>query len=153
MDTITVRRATTADYHQLRELEQKLIEAERPFDPTIKPGHVLYYDLNELLTAPHICTIVAETGGRIVSTGYGRIEKSKDRYVHDRYLYIGFIYTEREYRGMKLYESVINELKRFAAANGIHELYLEVYAENEIAIRAYRKIGFQGYSLEMRLPI
>jgi ribosomal protein S18 acetylase RimI-like enzyme len=153
MANITFRQATPDDHKSLRELEQRLIEAERPFDPTLKKGDILYYNMAELITASHIRLVVAESEGRIISTGYGRIEKAKERYAHDRYLYVGFIYTDPVFRGQGLYEKIIEQLKDFAAANGISEMRLEVYAENQMAIRAYRKIGFEGYSLEMRLKI
>lgn len=153
MTNIIFRQATIKDYDALRALEQQLIEAERPFDPCIKQGQVLYYNMKELLTAPHIRTIVAEADGKIVSTGYGRIEPAQERYEHRQHLYVGFIYTDPAFRGQRLYDKTIALLKEFAVANYISEIRLEVYTENKRAIQAYKKIGFEDYSLEMRLKV
>lgn len=150
MDHVTIRTATLEDYEQLRTLEQRLIDAERPFDPTLKPT-ITYYDLQGMLTAPHIQVVVAEANGVIVSTGYGRIEKSNERYVHTQHLYVGFIYTDPAFRGRGLYEKIINEIRQFGESKGVEEVRLEVYAENIAAKRAYEKMGFVGHMLEMRL--
>lgn len=40
-----VRIATLKDLPTLLAFEQGVIEAERPFDPTIKAGNINYYDI------------------------------------------------------------------------------------------------------------
>ncbi len=80
MDEITIRKATIDDLDQLLVFEQDLIKTERPFDPTLKPDPVNYYDLKTMLTSPHIEVVVAETDNKIIASGYARIDRSKPFY-------------------------------------------------------------------------
>ena len=77
MDQMIIRKANVHDLDTLREFEQGVIEAERPFDATLKEGHIHYYDLEELIDADYIEMLVAEINGVIIGSGYARIERSK----------------------------------------------------------------------------
>ncbi len=50
MSELNYRKATTEDLSRLLELEQKIIDSERPYDPTIKEKGVVYYDLKGLIS-------------------------------------------------------------------------------------------------------
>ena len=150
MNEIKIRKATFKDLHQLLAFEQALIKTERPFDPSVKPDPVNYYDLKAMLTAPHIEVVVAETNDRIIASGYARIDKSKPFLKHQHHAYLGFMYVLPEYRGRGINKLIIDVLKNWAASQNITEFRLEVYYDNTPAIKAYEKIGFSKYSLEMR---
>ena len=45
MNEIKIRKASIVDLEQLLAFEQDLIKTERPFDPTLKPDPINYYDL------------------------------------------------------------------------------------------------------------
>lgn len=150
MEEIRIRTATPCDLEQLLTFEQDLIKTERPFDPTVKPDPVNYYDLKAMLTAPNIQVVVAEVNNKIIASGYARIDKSKPFLKHQRHAYLGFMYVLPEYRGKGINKQLIEVLKRWAASQNINEFRLEVYCENISAIKAYEKIGFSRYSLEMR---
>ena len=47
MDNITLRPARIEDLPILYDFEQGIVSAERPFDPTLSPGHINYYDLKD----------------------------------------------------------------------------------------------------------
>ena len=150
MHEINIRKASLNDLEQLLAFEQDLIKTERPFDPTIKADPVNYYDLKGMLIAPHVELAIAETGNRIIASGYARIDKSKSFLKHENHAYLGFMYVLPEFRGKGLNKRIIDHLKNWAALQNIHEFRLEVYYDNVGAIRAYEKIGFSRYSLEMR---
>ena len=42
---ITIRPAANTDLPKLAEFLQTLVDAERPFDPTLKEGEIFYYDI------------------------------------------------------------------------------------------------------------
>jgi hypothetical protein len=69
MSGIIVRKATNNDLDILLRFEQKLIAAERPFDKTLKSGHIHYYDLEEMIKAPNIEVVVAESDNEIIGSG------------------------------------------------------------------------------------
>ena len=150
MDDITIRKASLPDLKQLLAFEQDLIKTERPFDPTLKPDPINYYDLKSLLTSPLAEVIVAETDNKIIASGYARIDKSKPFLKHSHHAYLGFMYVVPEYRGQGINKRIVDALKNWAASQNITEFSLEVYYDNASAIKAYEKIGFSRYILEMR---
>lgn len=150
MEQIKIRKAAPDDLEHLLLFEQDLIKFERPFDPTVKPDPVNYYDLKMMLTAPHIEVAVAEINNKIVGSGYARIDKSKPFLKHENHAYLGFMYVLPDCRGKGINKQIMNHLKDWAASQNINEFRLEVYYDNDSAIKAYEKIGFSRYSLEMR---
>ena len=150
MNEINIRKATLADLIQLLAFEQDLIKTERPFDPTLKPDPVNYYDMKTMLTSPLVELVVAETGNKIIASGYARIDRSKPFLKHSTHAYLGFMYVLPEYRGQGINKQIMDALKDWAVSQNITEFSLEVYYDNISAIKAYEKIGFSRYILEMR---
>jgi ribosomal protein S18 acetylase RimI-like enzyme len=150
---IMLRRAQPSDLHSLLEFEQGIITTERPFDPTLAPDPVHYYDLEAMITQEHVDLVVAEYKGRIVASGYARIEEAKPYNDHELYAYLGFMFVDPEFRGQGINGMMLEKLKELVRARGITEMRLDVYAENEGAIRAYEKAGFKPLLVHMRLPI
>ena len=91
-----------------------------------------------------------DLGQLLVFEHYARIDKSKPFLKHSHHAYLGFMYVVPEYRGQGINKRIINALKNWAAIQNITEFSLEVYYDNISAIKAYEKIGFSRYILEMR---
>jgi ribosomal protein S18 acetylase RimI-like enzyme len=153
MDETKIRKALPGDLEQLLVFEQDLIKTERPFDPTVKPDPVNYYDLKAMLTTQNIQVVVAEINNKIIASGYARIDNSKPFLNHTKHAYLGFMYALPEFRGKGINRQIIDYLKKWSASQNISELRLEVYYDNNSAIKAYEKIGFSRYSLEMRFNL
>ena len=153
MREIKIRKALLSDLGQLLAFEQDLIKTERPFDPTLKPDPVNYYDLKSLLTSPLAEVVVAEMDNKIIASGYARIDKSKPFLKHSHHAYLGFMYVVPEYRGQGINKKIMDVLKDWAVSQNITEFSLEVYYDNASAIKAYEKIGFSKYILEMRFNL
>ena len=153
MNEIKIRKAFVDDLEQLLAFEQDLIKTERPFDPTVKPDPVNYYDLKAMLTDPHIEMVVGELNNKVIASGYARIDKSRPYLKHSRHAYLGFMYVLPEYRGKGINKKNMDVLKAWAAAQHITEFRLDVYYENASAIKAYEKVGFSRYFLEMRFNL
>jgi ribosomal protein S18 acetylase RimI-like enzyme len=153
MSEIITRAALPADLEILLTFEQGIITAERPFDSTLKDGEIHYYDLGQMITAPDVEVIVAEINGEIAGSGYARIMIPKSYLKHSRYCYLGFMYTKPEHRGKGINNKVLEALKAWALSQDIRELRLEVYHQNQPALKAYEKAGFKGNLLEMRLEL
>lgn len=153
MEQIITRTATLADLDTLLEFEQGIIRAERPFDPTLKGGHINYYDIAAMIQAPHVEVVVAETGSEIIGSGYARIEDSKVYLKHPKHAYLGFMYVKPEYRGKGVNKQVMAALQQWAISRGITEFRLDVYSDNLPAVKAYEKIGFSKHLIEMRMDL
>jgi len=153
MEPITVRTATINDLDTLLRFEQGVITAERPFDETIRTGDINYYDIVHLINAPHIEIVVAQTGDKLIGSGYARIEDSRLYLNHKQHAYLGFMYVEPEYRGRGVNKMVIETLKQWSISRGMVELRLDVYHNNAPAIKAYEKVVFSPLLLQMRMDI
>jgi len=151
MREIVVRPAASTDLGVLLKFEQAMIEAERPFDSTIRTGDsVRYYDLEDLIASADAEIVVAEIDGEVIGSGYARIESSKAYLKHRQHSYFGFMYVVPEHRGKGVNKKIVDVLEAWSASRGVSELLLEVYVENAAAIRAYEKSGYTRHILEMR---
>lgn len=149
----TIRVATTDDLPRLLDIEQCIIEAERPFNDRMKDGHTHYYDLDELLEDDDCRIAVAETDDRIVASGFARLRDSEQYLAHDRHAYLGFMYVEPRHRGRGINRAIIAELVEWSRSRGVRDVYLDVYEGNRAAMRAYEKAGFGRSVVEMRLSL
>lgn len=147
-----IREATTEDLSRLLDFEQGVIAAERPFDPTIAPNPVRYYNLEELLMSNESLVVVAEEAGNIMACGYAKIKKANSFLAHEYFAYLGFMFTVSDYRGKGINAQILDALKTWSIERGLTEIRLSVYEENLPAIRAYEKYGFKKHLIEMRLP-
>jgi GNAT superfamily N-acetyltransferase len=153
MHNITIRKAHRNDLEKLLEFEQGIITAERPFDPTLKEGKIYYYDIEKMISAPHIEVLVAEIDSEIIGSGYARIEVAKPYLNHETYAYLGFMYTDPNHRGKGVNSRIIEALKDWCRSQDIFELRLDVYNDNASAIKAYEKVGFKKYLINMRMGL
>jgi GNAT superfamily N-acetyltransferase len=151
MSEVMIRPARLTDLDTLLAFEQAIIEAERPFDETIRTGDdVHYYDLSDLIESPDAEVVVAESDSEIIASGYARIEESEKYLKHPRHSYLGFMYVVPEHRGKGINKLIVDSLESWSLSKGVPEMQLEVYAENAAAIRAYEKAGYSGLILQMR---
>lgn len=150
---ITLRPATLEDLPILYFFEQGVIIAERPFDSFIEEGEITYYDLKNLIESNESELIVAELNGQPVGAGYAQIRQSKPWWKDPTFAYLGFMFVHPDFRGQGINQKIINHLKEWAKSRNIYELRLDVYVNNEAAIRAYQKTGFKEHMIEMRLNL
>ncbi|SCW41967.1 GNAT family N-acetyltransferase [Mucilaginibacter sp. NFR10] len=149
-----IRKATIEDLPVLLQFEQGIITAERPFDSTLKPDPISYYDLKAFITSTDVQVLVAEIDGEIAGSGYARIKKNPDAYYDfEKYAYLGFMYVLPACRGMGVNQAIIEELKKWTVEQGLTEIRLEVYNDNIGAIKAYEKAGFKKRMIEMRIRL
>jgi ribosomal protein S18 acetylase RimI-like enzyme len=145
-----LREATKTDLPVLLQFEQDLISFERPFAPNLKKGKISYYDLAAYIEDPAIRVIVAEVEGQVVGSGYALIRENKAYKAPQNYVYLGFMYVLPEYRGRGINDLIMTDLILWGKTQGYTEVQLEVYAENESAIKAYAKAGLVPEILTMR---
>lgn len=151
MNEFTVRKATLHDLDVLLRFEQGVIEAERPFDPTIRNEKVHYYDLGYLMTSDDAQVVVAEAEGQIIASGYALKKPARHYLDHQFYAYLGFMFTHPDFRGKGVNAMIVASLKEWAFARGLTEIRLTVYEDNLPAIKAYEKMGFKKHIIEMRI--
>lgn len=152
-ENITIRTAVNADLPELNEFLQFLIEAERPFDPTLKEEKIIYYDIQELIADEKTEVLVIESDNKLIGCGYAQIRSAKPYQNHELFGYLGFMFVKPEFRGRGINNLLLNDLKQWVLSKGITEVRLEVYSDNDPAVRAYEKAGFKQILTTMRCDI
>ncbi len=152
MKTI-IRQARENEVDALIEFEQGIVEAERPFDNTLKEGEIHYYDLLALVRSEEAEVLVAVVEDQLVGSGYAKLLDAKPYQKYKKYAYLGFMYVKPAYRGQGINKLILERLISWAKERNISEVRLQVYDENTIAKNAYRKVGFKPNLLEMRMEI
>ena len=153
MKNLQFRTATLEDLPVLYQFEQGIITAERPFDPTLKPDPINYYDLKALILSDTAQVIVAVIDDEIIASGYAKILQGEPFHKHNDYAYLGFMFVKPAHRGKGIIQGIVDELKLWTKANHLYEIRLEVYDDNDAAIRAYEKSNFKKHMIEMRMLI
>ena len=151
MENVILREAKLNDLDILLQFEQGIIKAERPFDPTIKPDPVNYYDIKAMIADKEVAVVVAEYEGKIVGSGYAMPKRARPYLDHEYYAYLGFMYTDPDFRNKGINRKIIAILKQWSFSKGLKEIRLTVYDDNLGAIKAYEKAGFKKHIIEMRL--
>jgi GNAT superfamily N-acetyltransferase len=150
---ILIREADHRDLPILQEFEQGIIATERPLNSHLKSEDICYYDIAALIDGDGSVVMVAEEQGQLLGSGYGRIKESKTHLNHDSHAYLGFMFVAPSSRGQGINQLIIQALIGWGKEQGMNEFYLEAYADNTSAIRAYEKIGFKQSLVEMKLSV
>ncbi len=153
MNKIKIRSANLSDLPKLLAFEQGIIETEKPLDKTLKSGQISYYDIRQMILESETEVAVAEIDNKIVGSGYAKIIEAKDYYDFKKYAYLGFMYTDFDFRGMGINVKIIDYLKNWCLSKNIIELRLDVYDINISAIKAYEKSGFIKDMVNMRIRL
>jgi len=146
-----IREAVIKDLHILKIFEQEIIQFERPFASNIKKNPVTYYNLKELILRKDAQVLVAIIEDEIVGSGYALIQNSKPYLEPEQYVYLGFMFVSPQHRGKGINGKITEKLIEWAKSKNLSEIQLDVYAANESATNAYKKIGFKPDLLKMRL--
>lgn len=145
------RQAIPADLAKLLELEQCVIAYERPLNPSLKSTDTCYYDLPTMISDGNTHLIVVEDDGDVIGCGYAQIRHSKECLVHEKHAYLGFMFVSPDHRGKGLAQQILDCLIEWSRGEGVMHVYLDVYAQNESAIKSYHKAGFKPCLMEMKL--
>jgi GNAT superfamily N-acetyltransferase len=151
MSNIIIRAAVQADLPILKEFEQGIISAERPFNDCLKSEYICYYDIGALINGQNSRVMVAEDDGIIVGSGYARIMESKKHLTHNFHAYLGFMYVASSHRGKGINQLVVQALISWGKTKGMQDFYLDAYADNSSALKAYEKLGFKASLIKMKL--
>jgi ribosomal protein S18 acetylase RimI-like enzyme len=149
MEDIIYREADINDLDTLLKFEQGIIEYEREFDINLK-DNTTYYPLKGMLLNPNITIRVATINGKIIGSGYAKINNAQPYHKNATYAYLGFMYIKPEFRGRGIIQQLIEDLKLWTKSKNIFEVRLEVYSDNIGAIKAYEKNGFKSHMIEMK---
>ncbi len=150
---VEIRKAIETEIEILLSFEKGIIDAERPFDNTLKEGEIHYYDLIGLIRAKRAEVLVAVVNNEIVGSGYVKALPAEPYQKYTEYAYLGFMYVKPAFRGQGINQKILQGLMDWAKSQNLTEVRLDVYDENTAAKNSYLKAGFKPYLLGMRLEI
>ena len=149
MDKTKIREAKLSELSKLLEIEQLIIDAERPFGENLKKGKIHYYDIENLIRNDNSIVLVAISDDQIIASGYAKVKESRSYLEDDYHAYLGFMYVAPNHRGKGINKLLIRKLVDWGKEKGMTVFNLEVLNENTRAINAYKKMGFQKKLVEM----
>ena len=153
MKELKIRTATIEDLVILKQFEQGIVKAERPYDETLDQDPISYYDLKELIKSDNAEVVVASSHNEIIGSGYINIVNAKPYLKFTRYGHLGFMFTKPEFRGKGINKMIMEKLIAWGKTKNLVEVRLNVYSDNQSAIKAYQKTGFEKLMINMRLEI
>src|SRR5690606_4391951 len=96
---------------------------------------------------------VTEIVCKIIATRDFQIHTSKPALVHNFNGYLGFMYVEEKFKGLVINKFILQSFVYCRQQQRDVNFYLDVYVDNNSAVRAYEKFGFRGSLLEMKLVL
>jgi GNAT superfamily N-acetyltransferase len=150
---VLIRPAVLRDLDSLVRFQRGVVDAERPFDATLRHGDIRYYDIERLIDVENARFLIAQAAEKIVGCGFARIEAAKGYLKHAEHAYLGLMFVEPAHRGLGINGKIIEELKVWCRHRQVRELRLEVYRGNAAALNAYAKAGFIEHMVEMRMAL
>ena len=148
-----IREALLEDLEILKHFEQEIIRFERPFASNLKEDPIVYYDLKDLIQRNDAQVLVAIVEERIVGSGYALIRNSEPYFAPEQFAYLGFMFVSPQQRGKGINGKITEKLIEWSKKRNLTEFQLDVYAENDSALKAYTKLGFKPDLLKMRFAV
>lgn len=151
---VTIRKATTKDYEQLRSMSTDfLFEEYNRFDKDINreyPRACLPKRLKKNLKSKKVILFIALDKGKAVGFIGGEIEKAYTFWRFKEAGYLFQLYVIPSYRrrgvGKELTKTILNWFKK----RKIKWIKLHVYANNPRAHSLYKKLGFKDFMIELK---
>jgi RimJ/RimL family protein N-acetyltransferase len=148
--TVVIREANPADATRFRELRlDGLLDSPTAFsaDYQINLSHPMSFWAGRLIFDEHGIIFFAEHENTLVGmTGIRKGESQKTKHG----AYVWGVYVRPAWRGLHIAESLIGICADWARERGVVILKLGVMANNESAVRCYKRCGFTVYGTEPR---
>jgi ribosomal protein S18 acetylase RimI-like enzyme len=137
--------AEDALWAQIQEHEQALSESRRPWAEA-REDYIAYIRRN--LTANDGFILLAEQNGLAVGLCIAWIDADEEGLQHPKWSRCGYIQdlvVRDGYRRTGIAQALMKEAERTFAARSISILKIGSLANNDLALRSYRRFGFQPF--------
>ena len=146
-----VRKATSKDFEQLRDLEKEFFLWECKTDPRLDPNYAkrgIGIRLRQQMNSKNFKFFVAEQNN-IIGFLSLQIKKNPALVKEKKQGYIYNLYVKPKFRNKSIGKKLIKQSMDWMKSQGIREIFLSVYDHNPRAKKLYRKLGFKDYMMEM----
>lgn len=153
----TIRQGTEKDFSIIQGLNAALFHYDAPHDdalntdwPRSREG-VAYY--RQKFTDPaHVAFIAEDADGNAVGYVIG-CATNKFRYRKVKTGELENMFIVPQWRGKGVGKVLIHALKHWMKTKGVGRVYVSAYANNEEAVRFYRKCGFEPWEIGLELKL
>ncbi|MEK7629032.1 MAG: GNAT family N-acetyltransferase [Patescibacteria group bacterium] len=154
----TIRKAKPEDLSEVSKLNLELFNIQHEFDPTANLDWTFSADGQEYFKArisgeDSFVEIVENEEKNIIGYIMCTILKRPLYRIDVKYAELESIYIKPEHQGEKLGSQLTNNFINWCRENKVNYVSVIPSAQNESAIKFYRKNGFENYDLVMQLDL
>jgi ribosomal protein S18 acetylase RimI-like enzyme len=150
-----VRPATEHDLPLLIALFEELAVFQRPwrvFTPRPNLLQEVHRRYQADLEDPDAILLVAELDGEVVGMAAGRLHKPSSM-SEELAVELASVYVKPKHRKRGVAGALTAEVASFAGERGVDLLTLKTFAQNEEALQAWRRLGFEARMVQMTAPV
>ena len=153
-----IRKAKPEDLLEISKLNLELFNIQRQFDPTanlewtFSPDGQEYFK-TRISTEDSFTEVAEDESGKLIGYIFGAIFKRQPWRIEGKYAELESIYIKPEYKGEKLGSQLTNNFINWCRQNKVNHVSVIPSAQNEGAIKFYRKMGFSEYDTIMQLDL
>jgi ribosomal protein S18 acetylase RimI-like enzyme len=155
MDEPRIRRADEQDLPAVMRLLDELArlqEGWRVFTPRPDLGEEMRHRYRADLADPDALLVVAERDGQIVGVAEGHLHKPSS-FSEELAVELGSVYVQKEHRERGVAAALTAEVARFARERGVERVTLKTFAQNQEALVAWRRLGFEPRVIQMTASV
>lgn len=155
MDELRIRPATDGDLPAVMRLFDELAILQEPwrvFTPRPNLREEMRRRYQADVVDPDALLVVAERDGDIVGMAAGHLHKPSSM-SEEQAVELGSVYVTPEYRGHGVGGALTAEVARFALDRGVQRITLKTFAQNEEALVAWRRLGFEPRMVQLTAPV
>ncbi|MBA7485420.1 hypothetical protein ES707_20966 [subsurface metagenome] len=149
-----IRKATTDDYEQLKEIKLKAKASERIYNKSLKPlrqcKESYFAYLASDLTRKEMAVFIAVERGKPVGMITGRIHETLPVKTLRRKGHASNLFIMPGHRRKGIATALMSELLKWFRDNNVKDVRLGVHAKNASAYDMFRKFKFREYATEMK---
>ncbi len=150
----TIRKARTKDVKELAKLYFQFWQLHFKFDPLLKPARsyspaVAKKDALKDIRKKNRYIFIAAINEKVLGFIELRINKNDQFFKARKYGYINAAFVAKEARKQGITKALTKTAIKFFQKNKLSYVKTNVYVKNEIAMRAWTKLGFKPLSEDL----
>jgi ribosomal protein S18 acetylase RimI-like enzyme len=155
MGELTIREATEGDLPVLMGLFEELAVLQQPwrvFTPRPNMSEETKRRYFGALADPDAVIVVAEHADQVVGMAAGHVHKPS-MMSEELAVELESVYVKPEHRERGVAGALTAEVARFARERGVGRITLKTFAQNEEALVAWKRLGFEPRMVQMTAPV
>lgn len=154
MGRITIRRAEERDLRACLAMFEELNRLQRPwrvFAPRRRIKEEMARSYRAAVEGRDAVLVVAEDSGILVGMAAGHVHRPSS-FSEEAAVELSSVFVRPSHRRRGLGRALTSEVARFARDCGVERVTLKTFAQNEEALEAWRRMGFEPRALQMTAP-